>query len=50
MPADQRGSTRKLPSGKWQLRWYEGEGDDRKRHAGGVFGSKSEALRATSAM
>jgi integrase len=34
-----------LPSGKWQLRWYEGEGEDRKRHAGGVFGSKSEALR-----
>jgi integrase len=41
MPADQRGSARKLPSGKWQLRWYDREG---KRCSGGAFKTKSEAL------
>jgi hypothetical protein len=42
MPAEQRGSARKLPSGKWQLRWYDREG---KRCSGGAFSTKTEALR-----
>jgi hypothetical protein len=42
MPAIQRGSTRKLPSGKQQLRYYDAEGN---RHTGGVFTSKSAAMR-----
>jgi integrase len=41
MPAAQRGSARRLPSGKWQLRYYTADGE---RHTGGAFKSKSEAL------
>ena len=40
MPADARGHVRKLPSGKWQLRYYDRKGV---RHSGGAFPSKSEA-------
>jgi integrase len=40
MPAMQRGHVRRLPSGKWQLRYYV----DRKRKSGGVFQTKSAAL------
>ena len=40
MPAESRGHVRKLPSGKWQLRYYV----DDKRRSGGVFTSKTEAL------
>jgi integrase len=42
MPAIQRGSTRKLASGKHQLRYY---GNDGKRKTGGVFPSKSAAMQ-----
>jgi integrase len=42
MPAIQRGSTRKLASGKHQLRYYDCEG---KRQSGGVFKSKSAAIQ-----
>jgi integrase len=42
MPATQRGHARRLPSGKWQLRYYDSEG---KRKTGGVFTSKSAALQ-----
>ena len=42
MPAEARGHVRKLPSGKWQLRWYDREGG---RRSGGAFPSKTEALR-----
>ena len=45
MPAEQRGSARRLPSGRWQLRWYEGEDEGRKRHTRAAFKSKSEALK-----
>jgi integrase len=41
MPARQRGSARRLPSGKWQLRYYDHDG---KRHTGGLFKTKTEAL------
>jgi hypothetical protein len=41
MPAIQRGSTRKLPSGKHQLRYYDNDGN---RKTGGVFASKSAAM------
>lgn len=40
MPADARGHVRKLPSGKWQLRYYDRTGV---RHSGGAFPTKSEA-------
>jgi integrase len=42
MPAIQRGSTRKLPSGLHQLRYYDNDGN---RWTGGVFKSKSAALK-----
>ncbi|MFN0154168.1 MAG: tyrosine-type recombinase/integrase [Gaiella sp.] len=42
MPAEPRGHARKLPSGKWQLRYLDREG---RRRSGGAFGSKTEALR-----
>ena len=42
MPAEQRGSARRLPSGLWQLRYYDKSG---KRRTGGAFATKSEALR-----
>jgi integrase len=42
MPAEARGHVRKLPSGKWQLRWYDREG---RRRSGGAFPTRSEALR-----
>ena len=41
MPAEARGHARKLPSGKWQLRWYDREG---RRRSGCAFPSKSVAL------
>jgi integrase len=40
MPAEARGHVRKLPSGKWQLRYYDREGGHR---SGGAFPTKSEA-------
>lgn len=42
VPADARGHARKLPSGKWQLRYLDREG---RRRSGGAFASKTEALR-----
>jgi hypothetical protein len=42
MPPLQRGHVRKLPSGKVQLRYYDGDGN---RQTGGVFKSKSAALK-----
>jgi integrase len=42
MPATQRGHARKLPSGKWQLRYYDAKGV---RHTGGTFASKSAAMQ-----
>jgi integrase len=41
MPAKQRGHARRLPSGKWQLRYYDNDG---KRRTGGSFKSKTDAL------
>jgi integrase len=41
MPATQRGHARRLPSGKWQLRYYDEHG---RRRTGGAFPSKSAAL------
>jgi hypothetical protein len=41
MPATQRGHARRLPSGKWQLRYYDAEGE---RKTGGSFPSKTAAL------
>jgi integrase len=41
MPATQRGQARRLPSGKWQLRYYDAEGN---RKTGGAFPSKTAAL------
>jgi integrase len=40
MPAERKEQSRKLPSGKWQLRYYNSEGV---RHSGGVFPSRSAA-------
>ena len=40
MPADAREQIRQLPSGKWQLRYYDRKGV---RHSGGAFPSKSAA-------
>src|SRR5262245_50788940 len=40
MPAEARGHVRKLPSGTWQLRYYDRNGV---RHSGGAFSTKSEA-------
>lgn len=40
MPAEQRGSVRRLPSNRWQLRFYDAQGV---RHSGGVFATKTEA-------
>jgi hypothetical protein len=42
MPATQRGHARRLPSGKWQLRYYDAEGE---RRTGGSFPSKSAAFQ-----
>jgi hypothetical protein len=41
MPATQRGHARRLPSGKWQLRYYDADGN---RATGGTFPSKTAAL------
>ena len=41
MPAEARGHVRKLPSGLWQLRYYDRDG---MRRSGGAFPSKSAAL------
>jgi site-specific recombinase XerD len=41
MPATQRGHARKLPSGKWQLRYYDADGN---RRTGGSFPTKTAAL------
>jgi integrase len=40
VPAEARGHVRKLPSGKWQLRYYDAKGRHR---SGGAFSTKSEA-------
>ena len=40
MPAERKEQIRKLPSGRWQLRYYDREGV---RHSGGAFPSKSAA-------
>ena len=40
MPADRKEQIRQLPSGKWQLRYYDRKGV---RHTGGAFVSKSAA-------
>jgi len=40
VPAEARGHVRKLPSGKWQLRYYDSKGG---RRSGGAFSTKSEA-------
>jgi integrase len=42
MPAMQRGSVRKLPSGKVQLRYYDAAGE---RQSGGVFETRSAAFK-----
>jgi hypothetical protein len=42
MPAIQRGHTRKLPSGKVQLRYYDAAGN---RKTGGTFPSKSSTMQ-----
>jgi integrase len=41
MPATQRGHARRLPGGRWQLRYYD---EDGRRHSGGVFDTKTAAL------
>jgi integrase len=41
MPAAQRGSVRKLSSGRYQLRYYDAEGE---RQTGGSFPTRSEAF------
>jgi integrase len=41
MPAEQRGHVRKLPSGRWQLRYRDRAGV---YHSGGAFASRTEAL------
>jgi integrase len=41
MPATQRGHARRLPSGKWQLRYRDEHGG---YHSGGVFTSRTQAL------
>jgi integrase len=41
MPAIQRGSVRRLPSGKVQLRYYDTDGE---RQTGGIFPTKSAAF------
>jgi integrase len=41
MPATQRGHARRLPSGLWQLRYYDADGQ---RHNGGTFPTKTAAL------
>ena len=40
MPAEARPRARRLPSGKWQLRYYDSKGGHR---SGGAFSTKSEA-------
>ena len=42
MPAEARGHARRLASGKWQLRYYDRDGQ---RQSGGVFATRTEALR-----
>lgn len=42
MPADAREQVRKLPSGKWQLRYYDKDGN---RHSGGSHPTQSAARR-----
>ena len=41
MPPTQRGSVRKLASGRYQLRYYDREGE---RHTGGSFATRSAAF------
>lgn len=41
MPAKQRGSARRLPSGLWQLRYYQ----DGERRTGGSFATRTVALK-----
>jgi integrase len=42
MPAIQRGSVRKLPSGRYQLRYYDSDGE---RQTGGSFETRSAAFK-----
>ena len=42
MPRVQRASVRRLPSGRWQLRYYDNDGV---RRSGGVFRTKSAAYK-----
>jgi integrase len=42
MPATQRGHVRKLPSGKYQLRYYDSDGQ---RQTGGAFPTRSAAFQ-----
>ena len=42
MPADRKEQIRQLPSGKWQLRYYDRKGV---RHSGGAFPTQSAARR-----
>jgi integrase len=42
MPPVQRGHVRRLPSGRWQLRYYDDQGG---HHSGGTFPSKSAATQ-----
>jgi hypothetical protein len=44
MPPLQRGSVRKLGSGRYQLRYYDREGE---RHTGGSFATRSAAFELT---
>src|SRR5215211_618472 len=41
MPADARGHVRRLPSGKWQLRYYDADGA---RRSGGIFPTRTAAF------
>jgi len=41
MPADSRGHVRRLPSGKWQLRYYDADGV---RRSGGIFPTRTAAF------
>jgi integrase len=41
MPATQRGHARRFSSGRWQLRYYDNDGE---RQTGGVFKSRTAAL------
>ena len=46
MPTIQRGHARKLPSGKWQLRYYDADGA---RHTGGTSRPRAPRCSTTAA-